>query len=169
MTRWALMAYAFAFLGISLVKVLVPAFYARQLTGIPVRYGVISLVVGMATSVALVSLGLWLDWPAPHIALACATSASSLLNAGLLYRRLRRDEVYRPTAGWGAYLARIGLGLAAMTGVTLWLAGSIDSWSGATLSERVPRLALTIAAAAATYFAVLWVAGLRLSHVRGQS
>ena len=45
MTRWALMAYAFAFLGISLVKVLVPAFYARQQTGVPVRYGVISLVV----------------------------------------------------------------------------------------------------------------------------
>jgi putative peptidoglycan lipid II flippase len=167
MTRWALMAYAFAFLGISLVKVLVPAFYARQLTAVPVRYGVISLVVGMATSLALVGLGLWLDWTAPHIALACATSASSLLNAGLLYRRLRRDAVYRPGPGWGAYLGRIGVALLAMSGVTLWLAGSIDSWSGVPLSERAPRLALTLAAAASTYFAVLWVAGLRWSHVRG--
>jgi putative peptidoglycan lipid II flippase len=169
MTRWALMAYAFAFLGISLVKILVPAFYARQLTSIPVRYGVISLVVGMATSLTLVGLGLWLDWPAPHIALACATSASSLLNAGLLFRRLRRDAVYRPAAGWGSYLARIGVALLAMTIVTLWLTGSLESWSGVPLSQRAPRLAMTVAAAAGTYFAVLWAAGLRLSQLRGHA
>ena len=169
MTRWALMAYAFAFLGISLVKVLVPAFYARQLTSIPVRYGVISLVVGMATSLALVGLGLYLDWPAPHIALACATSASSLLNAGLLYRRLRRDQVYRPSSGWGPYLGRIGIALVVMSGVTWWLAGSIESWSSVPLSERAPRLALTLAAAAASYFVVLFAAGMRLSHVRGSA
>jgi len=167
MTRWALMAYAFAFLGISLVKVLVPAFYARQLTAIPVRYGVISLVVGMATSLALVGLGLWRDWTAPHVALACATSASSLLNAGLLYRRLRRDGVYRPSAGWSAYLSRIGLGLLVMTGVTLWLAGSMESWSSVPLSQRAPRLVLVVVAAVGSYFAVLWVAGMRPSHLRG--
>ena len=167
MTRWALMAYAFAFLGISLVKVLVPAFYARQLTGIPVRYGVISLVVGMTTSLVLVGLGVWLDWTAPHVALACATSASSLLNAGLLYRRLRRDEVYRPGAGWGAYLGRIGLGLLVMSGVTLWLAGPIESWSSEPLAQRASRLAIILAAAVASYFAAVWLAGMRPSHLRG--
>lgn len=169
MTRWALMAYAFAFLGISLVKVLVPAFYARQQTGTPVRYGVISLCVGMATSLALVGLALWRDWAAPHVALACATSASSLLNAGLLYARLRRDGVYQPTAGWTRYLLQLALAVSVMGGLVVLLAGSLDAWSALALQDRVLRLAGLIAAAGASYFAVLWLSGLRLAHFRAQA
>lgn len=169
MTRWALMAYAFAFLGISLVKVLVPAFYARQQTGIPVRYGVISLVLGMVTSLCLVGLGLWFEWTAPHVALACATSASSLLNAGLLYRRLRRDGVYVPGPGWGVYLARLGIALATMVVVVWFLAGSLESWTTVRLHERMVRLAVLVAASVASYFAVLWIGGLRVSHFRAQA
>ena len=169
MTRWALMAYAFAFLGISLVKVLVPAFYARQQTGIPVRYGVISLVLGMLTSLSLVGLGFRFEWTAPHVALACATSASSLLNAGLLYRRLRRDGVYVPRPGWGAYLARLGVALAAMVVVVWWLGGPLDTWTAARLHERVLRLTILVAASMASYFAVLWISGLRVSHFRAQA
>lgn len=168
MTRWALMAYAFAFLGISLVKVLVPAFYARQQTGVPVRYGVVSLCAGMALSLSLVGMGLWLDWAAPHVAIAAATSASSLLNAALLYRRLRRDGVYRPLAGWGAFLLRIGLAMVVMTGVVLALSGPLDAWSAAGLWERVLRLLGVIAAAAAAYFAVLWISGLRWRDLQGR-
>lgn len=166
MTRWALTAYAFAFLGISLVKVLVPAFYARQQTGTPVRYGVISLCVGMTTSLVLVGLGLWLDWTAPHVALACATSASSLLNAGLLFARLRRDGVYVPSAGWGRYGLQLLLAVTVMAVLVAWLAGSVDTWSALALADRVLRLAGLIAAAGVSYFAVLWLAGLRVSHFR---
>lgn len=169
MTRWALMAYAFAFLGISLVKTLVPAFYARQQTSVPVRYGVISLAAGMGISLVLVGLCLWLDLPAPHIALACATSASSLLNAGLLYRRLRQDGVYRPGSDWMVYLARLGVAVAVMSLLVGGLAGSLDSWSSAPLQERVLRLLGLIVAAVASYFATLWLLGLRIAHFRMRS
>ncbi len=168
MTRWALMAYAFAFLGISLVKTLVPAFYARQQTGVPVRYGVVSLVVGMVISLSLVALSLGLGWSAPHVAVACATSASSLLNAGLLYRRLRSDGIYNPRPGWGAYLARLGAALLAMIVVVWLMSGSLDSWTGSRLSERAIRLSILVGASMASYFAVLWICGLRVSHFRAQ-
>lgn len=166
MTRWALMAYAFAFLGISLVKALVPAFYARQQTGVPVRYGVISLAAGMAISLVLVGICLWLDLPAPHIALAAATSASSLLNAWLLYRRLRRDGVYRPDADWARYLARLAAAVLVMSLLVVYLAGSLESWSAAALHDRVLRLVGLIGAAATSYFAMLWLLGLRTAHFR---
>lgn len=166
MTRWALMAYAFAFLGISLVKVLVPAFYARQQTSVPVRYGVISLGAGMVASLCLVGLCLWLDLPAPHVALAVATSASSLLNAGLLLRRLRADGVYRPVAGWTAYLVRLFVSVAVMGGVVVGLSGPLDDWSGAVLSERVRSLAIVILAAAAAYFVTLFALGWRPAQLR---
>lgn len=169
MTRWALMAYAAAFLGISLVKVLVPGFYARQETSIPVRYGVISLCAGMALSLVLVGLCLSLDFPAPHVALAAATSASSMLNAALLLRRLRRDQVFRPQPGWGRYLLQLGLALLAMTLVIGLLSGPLAQWREAALLDRVLRLIGLVAAAALTYFAVLGAVGLRPSALRSRA
>lgn len=166
MTRWALMAYAFAFLGISLVKVLVPAFYSRQQTMVPVRYAVIALGTGMSLSLVLVGLCLWLDLPAPHVALALATSSSSLLNAALLLRRLRRDGVYRPSAQWPAYLLRLLVAVTLMGAVVVWLAGPLSSWSEAALAERVLRLGGVIAAAGLTYFASLALMGVRPSDLR---
>ena len=50
MTAYALWAYGIGFLGFSLVKVLVPGFYARHEMKAPVRYAVVALVVGMALS-----------------------------------------------------------------------------------------------------------------------
>ncbi|MGQ0501887.1 MAG: murein biosynthesis integral membrane protein MurJ [Panacagrimonas sp.] len=169
MTRWALMAYAFAFLGISLVKVLIPAFYARQQTAVPMRYGIVSLVAGMATSVSLVGLCLWQHLPAPHVAVASATSASSLLNAGLLYRRLRRDGIFNPRPGWGRYFVQLGLAVGVMSALLWFGAGPLQGWTEATLHARVLRLASLIGAAAATYFALLWLAGVRLSVFRMQA
>ena len=169
MTRWALMAYAFAFLGISLVKVLVPAFYARQQTSVPVRYGVISLASGMALSLTLVGLCLHFELPAPHVALAAATSTSSLLNAGLLYRRLRRDGVYHPSAGWGRYLGQLGIAVLVMSLLIAFLGGSLESWTEAMLRERVLRLAGLVLGAMASYFGVLWLLGLRPSSFRMQA
>jgi putative peptidoglycan lipid II flippase len=168
MTRWALMAYAIAFLGISLVKVLVPGFYARQQTAIPVRYGVISLVFGMATSLVLVGLGLWLDWAAPHVAVACATSASSVLNAGLLYARLRRDGVYEPGPGWRRFFFQVLAACAVMGAVAMVLAGPIGGWMDAGIRERGLRLLTVVAAAALSYFLTLWLSGMRLREFRGR-
>lgn len=168
MTRWALMAYAFAFLGISLVKILVPGFYARQQTSIPVRYGVISLGVGMATSLALVSLCLLFDFPAPHVAVAAATSASSLLNAALLYRRLRRDGVFRPRPGWGRYGMQLGVATLVLSAIVVVGAGPLSGWIEASLHDRVLRLGLLVGVAGVTYFGALWALGMRLSNFRAR-
>lgn len=168
MTRWALMAYAFAFLGISLVKVLVPGFYARQQTAVPVRYGVISLCVGMGISLALVGLCLALDFQAPHVAVAAATSASSLLNAALLYRRLRTDGIYRPRPGWGRYAFQIGGATLVLSLLVVVGAGPLSGWIGAGLQERALRLGLLIGVAGVAYFATLWALGLRLASFRAR-
>ncbi|MGQ0618566.1 MAG: murein biosynthesis integral membrane protein MurJ [Panacagrimonas sp.] len=169
MTRWALMAYAFAFLGISLVKVLVPGFYARQQTSTPVRYGVISLGVGMSVSLTLVGLCLLLEFQAPHVAVAAATSASSLLNATLLYRRLRRDGIFRPRPGWGRYGLRLGAATGVLSAVVVIGAGPLSGWIDASLHDRVWKLSLLVGAAGASYFATLWTLGLRVSSFRARS
>lgn len=166
MTTWALMAYAGAFLGISLVKVLIPGFYARQVTGIPVRYGIISLVTGMATSVTLVLLSIWLGFPAPHASVAAGTSASSILNALLLYRRLRKDGVFVPTPGWTRYLVQLVGATIAMSVVARLLAGSDATWLATPMKTRVLELVGVVAASVTVYFGVLFATGLRVSSLK---
>lgn len=166
MTAAALMAYAFGFMGFSLVKVLVPGFYARQETRIPVRYAITALCCGMAISVSGVLLALRLEFWAPHAVLAAATSISAWINAGLLYWRLRRDGIYRPGPGWGVFLLRLALANALMVAVVLALHGPVEHWLAAGLEERVLRLSLVITAAAACYALVLALLGLRPRHFR---
>jgi putative peptidoglycan lipid II flippase len=165
MTRYALMAYALGLLTFSLVKVLLPGYYARQDTRTPVRYGIQALLVGMAMSITF-ALGLRaLGWVAPHAGLALATSLGALINASLLYRGLRRSGVFQPGEGWRRFGLQIGLAALAMGVLMWWLAGDLSAWLAWGLKERAWRLAGLVAAGMTTYFAILLLAGLRPRHL----
>lgn len=166
MTRWALIGFAFGFMGFSMVKVLIPGFYARQETRIPVRYGVIALSMGMVMSVVLVGGMLLTGFAAPHMGLALSTSISAWVNAVLLLRRLRRDHIYTPGKGWGRFGLRLLMANLVLAVLAWWLAGSLDSWLHADSIARVIRMAKIVGLGAAVYFAVLWLCGMRLSHFR---
>jgi putative peptidoglycan lipid II flippase len=166
MMAWALGGYAFGFLGFSLVKVLVPGFYARQETRAPLRYAVISFVTGMVCSAAFTLIALALEFAAPHMAIALATTTGAWVNALLLLRGLRRDGIYRPAAGWGRFGVRLLVANAAMAALLLILGGELSWWTAAATLDRILRLALVIAGSAAAYFAILWLLGLRVRDFR---
>lgn len=165
MTAVALQAYALGFMGFSLVKVLVPGYFARQDARTPVRCGVIALCCGMAMSACFVLLLLWLDHPAPHAGIALATGLSAWLNAVLLYRGLRRDGVHRPAADWGPFGLRLVLACAGMVALLGWQHGSVEFWLQASVGERAVQLALLVCGGAAAYFALLGALGLRPAHL----
>ncbi|HUP92015.1 MAG TPA: murein biosynthesis integral membrane protein MurJ [Solimonas sp.] len=166
MTMYALWAYAAGFMGFSMIKVLVPGFYARQETRVPMRIGIVALVAGMALSVTLFALARWSGFAGAHAGLALSTSFTACLNAGLLLRRLRRDSVFVPQPGWGAFALRLLLANVALALVALALAGPLDTWLALGRWARWAQLLWVIAAAAAAYFATLWIAGLRPAHFR---
>ncbi len=120
MTTYVVWAYGLGFMGFSLVKVLLPGFYARQETRLPVRYAMIGLFVGMAASLSLFALARWLHFGAAHVVLAFSTSLTAWINSMLLLRRLRRDGVYQPAAGWGRFSLRLLLASLAMAVVLLY-------------------------------------------------
>ena len=165
MTTYALWAYGIGFLGFSLVKVLVPGFYARHEMKLPVRYAVSALVVGMTLSLALFLTHRFVQFSAPHVVLAASTSLTACLNAALLFRRLRRDGVYRPEAGWGKFAFRTILATLAMALVVVFFGGSLAEWLALGGLDRIWRLALLILGAIGIYFAVLLASGLRYSHL----
>ncbi|TXH05198.1 MAG: murein biosynthesis integral membrane protein MurJ [Nevskiaceae bacterium] len=166
MSTYALWAYAPAFMGFSMVKVLIPGFYARQETRIPVRCGIIALISGSVMSVGLFLLSRVFHWNAAHAGLAFATSFSACVNATLLYRRLRRDGVYRPGEGWRLFWLRLLAASAAMVAVTLLLDVPLDTWLAQGTRLRALHLVEVVTAAAAAYFAVLYAFGMRLHDFR---
>ncbi len=155
MTRQALVAYSIGLLGLILVKVLAPGFYARQNIRTPVKIAVITLVATQLMNVALIG-------PLKHAGLALAIGLGACLNAGLLYHKLRRHRIYVPQSGWPQFLVKLALALAAMC-ATLWGAmGSENWWLLATWQFRLAGLIGIVSLGAGVYFAALWSLGFRI-------
>ena len=158
-TRDALVAYSVGLLGLILVKVLAPGFYARQNVRTPVKIALVTLLVTQMLNLALIG---WLK----HAGLALSIGLAACLNAFLLYRGLRRHRIYAPQPGWALFYAKLAVALLTM-GCALWLsAGDAEDWLRWTFSERILRLALVVSLGGAVYFATLWLSGFRWRHFR---
>jgi putative peptidoglycan lipid II flippase len=155
MTRSALIAYAVGLVGIILVKVLAPGFYARQNIRTPVKVAIVTLVVTQILNAALVP---WLG----HAGLAAAISLGACFNAGWLWYFMARADAWRPEPGWGAFLMKLAVALYMMGGALWYAMGSESSWFALAAGARAAKLAWVIAAGTVAYFAALAVMGLRL-------
>ena len=154
-TRAAVIAYSAGLIGLILVKVLAPGFYAQQDIRTPVRIAVVTLVATQLMNLVFI-------WPLKHVGLALAIAIGACLNAGLLFRTLRRRGIYVPQSGWGGFLLKVLIAVYAMA-MVLWLAsGEAADWLRAGAAERATRLAVVVALGAATYFAALFAFGFRL-------
>lgn len=157
MTRRALVAYSIGLLGLILVKVLAPGFYARQDIRTPVKTGVTTLVLTQLMNVAFI----WV-WPLQHAGLALAISLGACINAALLYYQLRRQRVFTPQPGWPVFLGKLLFSVIAM-GVVLWFSmGGEADWLAGSVPARAAKLAILVPLGAATYLGSLWLMGLRL-------
>jgi putative peptidoglycan lipid II flippase len=167
MTRWALVAYSFGLLGLILVKILAPGFYARQNVRTPVKIALVTLLATQALNLALIP---WLARVGiGHAGLAASIGLAACLNALLLYRGLRRHNIYRPQPGWPVFYAKLALALCVM-GLALWLlSGSPDNWLRWTLKERLLRLSVIVSCGAVAYFATLWASGFRIKDFKHRS
>lgn len=165
MTRYSLQAYAFGFMGFSLVKVLVPGFFSREDSRTPVRCAVVSMAATMMMNVSFVGILVWLAFPAPHTGLALATSLGAFINAGMLFWYLHRDRVYRPLRGWLKLSIRVALASGLMAAVLVVGKGDLAAWFAADVFVRAAWLAALITGGVVVYFAVLFSAGFRPRHL----
>ena len=166
MTMYALRAYAVGLIGFSFVKILAPAFFAREDTRTPVRVGLVALGANLVLSIASAWYLTAAGFAGPHVGLAAATSAAAILNAGLLYRGLRKDDVIRHSAGWLRLLFRVAFANLVMCAVLFQLGRPLDWWLEVTLMDRIYWLGASVVAGATSYFLALLVLGMRPSQFR---
>ena len=151
------MAYSVGLIGMILVKVLAPGFYARQNIRTPVKIGIFTLVLTQLMNLAFI-------FPLRHAGLALAIGLAACLNAGCSTTICARSHAYRPQPGWARFLVQLGAALILLA-VTLWIAsGDAAWWVAARGADRAIKLAWVVALGTAVYFAGLWVAGVRPRH-----
>nr|WP_187471207.1 murein biosynthesis integral membrane protein MurJ [Luteimonas viscosa] len=186
MARLTVVALSTALPAFLLVKVLAPAFYARQDTRTPVKAGVLAVVVNVVATVLFLALALacteagreaWAQGggqvraalkalPGAHACLALATAAAGWTNALQLWWYLRRAGVYRTEPGWGRFARQLLVASAAMVAVVVALLAIWDDWSAWHWTERAWKLALVVGPAALVYAGALWAQGIRPRHLR---
>lgn len=155
MTRQALVAYSVGLLGLILVKVLAPGFYARQDIRTPVKIAIFTLLATQTMNMIFI-------WPLQHAGLALAIGLGACLNAAILFHKLRGQGIYRPQPGWRTFLTRLSLALLAM-GLFLWFAmGGEARWLDYRAGERILHVMGLVTGGAGLYFLILWLLGFRL-------
>ena len=165
MSRASLMAYAVGLTGFALIKVLAPAYFARQDVRTPVRIGIVAVGVNFGLNIAVVIPWAVLGGYAPHAGLALSTALAALVNATLLWRGLHKRRIYQPRPGWWPYLGRIAIATLAM-GAALWFgAHALGPWIGSPLETRVWHLAVLMLGGLAVYALALLVLGIRPRHL----
>jgi putative peptidoglycan lipid II flippase len=155
MTSQALIAYGVGLIGLILVKILAPGFYAKQDIRTPVKIGVLVLFFTQGLNFIFVP---WLA----HNGLALAISAGACLNALLLFYGLRKRNIYQPQEGWSKFLLQLTLALSVLASITFFGTQTID-WI--TLKNqpilRVSLLFLIIGIGSLAYFGTLYLLGWR--------
>lgn len=182
MAALSLSALALGLPAFALVKVVAPAFYARQDTRTPVRAAIAAMVANMVLNAVFVA-ALFILWRQPgpassgwlaaiarvpglHMGLALASALASYLNLWQLWRALSKAQLHAPQPGWPRHLLRLGVSCVAMCAVLGAMLSLWSDWSAWPTLVRVWRLLATIGIAAAVYAGCLFAAGLRLRDLR---
>lgn len=158
MSALSLRAYALGLLAFMFIKIFATGYFSRQDMRTPVRIGIIAMVANMVFNLILI-------WPLQHTGLALATALSSWLNAWLLLRGLRRDEVYHFSPGWMSFFIRIVLASVLMIALVAYFNQPTQVWFEMSLVERCFLLAQLVLTGLGSYFIMLRLLGFRYTQI----
>jgi putative peptidoglycan lipid II flippase len=156
----ALAAYGVGLIGLILIKILAPGFYAKQDINTPVKIGIGVLIVTQLSNFVFVPIF-------AHAGLTLSVGLGACVNALLLFIGLRRRGIYMPSGGWLVFFVQMIGACLVLAGVMHWFAISFD-WIGlhARPLARIVLLAACLVLFAALYFGMLWLMGFKYAYFR---
>lgn len=160
MTAQAVAAYGIGLIGLIVVKILAPGFYAKQNIRTPMKIAIIVMIATQLMNLMFVPF-------IKHAGLALSIGLGAWLNATLLFTGLRKRGIYQPKKGWWSFLLKLAIALTLMAAVGVTLSNQFD-WIGmhAVRIQRFGILTGIILTCMATYFGALFAMGFRLSDFR---
>jgi len=156
---YALFAYLSGLISFMFIKILAPAYYARQDTKTPVIIGIKAMVANMAFNLML----------APffgYVGLAIATTMSASLNAFLLYRGLRNQNVFSLSSKALWFMARIIISAGVMGVVVYLISPPFIEWLNMTKLEQLIQLIICISLGVISYFFSIILFGIRMKDIK---
>ncbi|WP_148714597.1 murein biosynthesis integral membrane protein MurJ [Chitinolyticbacter meiyuanensis] len=154
MTQQALVAYSVGLVGLIMVKILAPGFYARQNIKTPVKIALITLALTQLMNLVFV-------WHLKHAGLALAIGLGACFNAAVLFRQLRRHGIYTPQTGWRTFFIKLVTAVLAMAAALLVVQYLLPEFGSGHMLQRFTWLGLLVAAGLVAYFGTLGLLGFR--------
>jgi putative peptidoglycan lipid II flippase len=160
-TTAVLRAYSIGLVFYALIKILGPAFYALEDTKVPVKASIISIIVSITLSLALIK-------PFGYISLPFSSSIAAIVNAGFLFFMLQKR-----VGGFGKYSLVSGLIkiliATAISGVATYysyvgFAGYMGSWFPAYVAGTFINSVVSLCVGGFAGLVALYVVS-RLIHV----
>ena len=154
-TAAALMGYSVGLVRLIAIKILGPAYYARQDIKTPVKIAVGVLVATQIMNLIFV----------PRLAvgnLSLSIGLASLINAGTLLFLLLRRGIYKPEKGWGAFALQLVATTLLLMAFFMWADENLPWVTLASRMHRLVQFALVCLGAGVVYFGALWLGGFKL-------
>lgn len=158
-TAQALFHYGWGVPAFVLIRVLQPAYFARQDTRSPMRFSLLSVAVNIVFGIALFRL-------IGFSGIAAATSIAAWLTVAQLVNGLVRRGLYRPSAKAWSKLIRVALASAALGGLLL-IANAFRPWlNEVLLTKEISIVAVCLAGGLIYPLLVLAFGGVTPAEVR---
>jgi putative peptidoglycan lipid II flippase len=103
-----------------------------------------------------------------HVGLALATTLAAILNSFLLFKGLRKNDIYKPEEGWRKFLVILLNANIAMCICLYVLISYSNSWFDMAWWERASSLGTICITGAVVYIFMLFVSGFRVSHLKNK-
>ena len=152
----ALMGYGSGLLGLIAIKVLAPAYYAKQDIKTPVKIAIAVLIFTQILNFFLVPHLL-------HAGLALSIGLGAMLNALWLLVGLLRSKTYAPSTGWAVFGMQVIAASSLLAVFLLWSAQAVPWVAMQDQSlKRIGLLGGVLIASGAIYFGACWASGLKI-------
>ncbi|KMZ13290.1 putative peptidoglycan lipid II flippase MurJ [Candidatus Burkholderia humilis] len=156
----ALSAYGIGLIGLILIKILAPGFYAKQDIKTPVKIAVFVLVMTQVSNYVFVPIF-------SHAGLTLSIGLGALTNTLLLFAGLCRRKIYVPSPGWLRFFLQLMGACLVLAGAMHWVAANFD-WIGmrSTPVMRIALMGASLVVFAALYFGMLSMMGFKYAYFK---
>ena len=166
MTALSLRAFSFGLIGFSFVKILSPAYFAREDTKTPVKIGLICLMLNLVLGISFAYYLTELNYAGAHAGLALAISIAASLNGLLLYMGLRKNKIIDREKNWFNFLVKIAIANFFMFLYLSFVYQPLSWWLSHDLLHRSFWLLITIIISMLVYFSALFLLGIKMDILK---